>query len=292
MAPAPSSYYPPRARWYSRFYYLGRAFCRLLPFERIRLPGGFNLRQVFLALVLPGFVFFVRRRPRTGRIILGAYFFLLAVAVVWLGSSAATLAYGLMVALHAVSMAHLVEAWLDLVEWGRRLLLVLFTTLLVGVLFYFPAQRWIQNELIMPLRIGNQTLMVFPDDRVDSLRPGAVRVFRFGGTIGRGIVLGQGLVVAEIRGEPGNHIRFDRGYYLVNDRAFAARPLMPQSGEWMVPENHWFIWPDSSIKVHGALPALDAGQLDALLREMAFVPSSRLVGRPLRWWFWRSLYVP
>jgi hypothetical protein len=293
MAPVHSSYYPPRARWYSCFYYLWQWLCRWLPLERLRLPGGFNLWQFLLGLIIPGYAFFVLRRQITGRIISGAYGALLLVAVIGLGSSVATLAYGFMVALHAVSVAIVLESWLQPAGFGRRLVLVLLATLVLAVLCYLPAQRWIQSQLIMPLRVGTQDLMLIPDDRTASLRPGVVRVFRFGGGIRvQGAYLGQGYVVAEIQGGPGDRIQFESGLYRINDRAHRARPLMPSTGEWVVPENHWFIWPDSSIRVQGALPALDPGQMDALLREMALVPSSRVVGRPLRWWFWRNLYVP
>jgi hypothetical protein len=184
------------------------------------------------------------------------------------------------------------EPWLAPVTLRRRLGLTLFLTLLVGFTVYFPLQRWIKGSLVMPLRIGNQALIIIPETNTKSLRPGVLRVFRFGGVPVRGAWLAEGFVVAELRGRPGDRIRFDNGVYFVNDHAFPARPLMPQAGEGQVPENHWFIWPDSSIRVGGELPAMNTGQRDELLRELALVPSSRLVGRPLRWWFWRNIYVP
>jgi hypothetical protein len=293
MPPFSSGYYPPRARWYSRFYYLWQNLCRWLPLGRVRLPGGFNLRQFLVALVVPGYAYRVLHQPRIARIVLASYGFMVLVAVVGLGTAPGTLAYGLMVALHAVSLAGVLGSWLEPGGLRRRILLALFSTLLIGVMVYYPLQRWIQSSLVMPLRIGNQDLMLVPDHRVSSLRPGVVRVFRFGGVAGvQGVLLGQGYVVAEVRGGPGDRIRFDHENYTVNGRSYPTRPLMPQTGEWLVPENHWFIWPDSSIRVTGALPAMDSASRDTLLRAMALVPSSRVVGRPLRWWFWRNLYVP
>jgi hypothetical protein len=290
-----SGYYPPRARWYSRFYYPWRALWRRLPFDRVRLPGGFTLRQVLLAVIVPGFVYHVLRRPRIGWGIQLAYGGLLLLVVVWLGTDAAALAYGLMVALHAISLAGLLGAWIEPEGVGRRVFLALASALLLAVLVYLPLRNWVQATLVVPLRIGNRALMVLPDDQAAGLKAeaGVVRVFRFGGGgVARGLMLGQGYVVAEIRGGPGDRIRFDHGQYFVNGRAYPARPLMPPAGAWVVPENHWFIWPDSSIRVQGALPVMDPGQREALLREIALVPASRLVGRPVRWWFWRKLYVP
>ncbi len=293
MPPSFPGYYPPRARWYSRFYYHWLTLCRWLPLGRVRLPGGFSLRQFLIALVVPGYAYRVLRRHRVAQILLTTYGVMLLVAVVGLGTAAGTLAYGIMTALHAVSLAGVLGSWLEADGLKRRILLALFSTLLVGVLVYYPLQRWIQNTLVMPLRIGNQALMLIPDRGVDSLHPGVVRVFRFGGVAGvPAALLGQGFVVAEIRAGPGDRIQFDHEIYLINGRPQPTRPLMPQAGEWLVPENHWFIWPDSSIRVTGALPAMDSGPRDALLRAMALMPSSRVIGRPLRWWFWRELYVP
>ena len=111
--PLLSGYYPPRARWYSRFYYLWLTLCRWLPLGRVRLPGGFSLRQFLIALVVPGYAYQVLRRPSVARILLAAYGFMLLVAVVGLGTAAGTLAYGIMTALHAVSLAGVLGSWLE-----------------------------------------------------------------------------------------------------------------------------------------------------------------------------------
>ena len=118
----------------------------------------------------------------------------------------------------------------------RRILLALFSTLLVGVLVYYPLQRWIQSTLVMPLRIGNQALMLIPDQGVGLSSPGGrARVpFRWSSGV-PGALLGQGFVVAEIRAGPGDRIQFDNEIYLINGRPQPTRPLMPQTGEWLVP---------------------------------------------------------
>ena len=248
-----SGYYPPRARWYSRFYYLWLHLCRWLPLGRVRLPGGFSLRQFLIALVVPGYAYRVLRRPRIARLLLATYGVTVLVAVVGLGTAAGTVAYGMMTALHAVSLAGVLGSWVEAEGLKRRILLALFSTLLVGVMVYYPLQRWIQSTLVMPLRIGNQDLLLVPDHRVSSIRPGVVCVFRFGGVAGvPGALLGQGYVVAEVRGGPGDRIQFESENYTVNGRSYPTRPLMPKTGEWLVPEYHWFIWPDSSIRVSGA----------------------------------------
>jgi hypothetical protein len=107
-----------------------------------------------------------------------------------------------------------------------------------------------------------------------------------------GLRIRQGFLVAEILGQSGDRIRFQKGNYYVNEQMRTALPQMPADGEWVVPENHWFIWPFSSIGIQGNLSALDPITANATLRGLALVPKSSVVGRPLRWWFWRKLYVP
>jgi hypothetical protein len=291
MRPPKSAYYPPRARWYGRFLSGGQSLLRRLPLEHLRLPGGFNLRQFALALAVPGYVFFILGRARLGRIILGAYGFFFLVALVWLGSSLANLVFGLMVALHAMSWASLLETWLSPAGWQRRLLLALFAALLVATVVYLPAQRYVQSHLVAPLRIGGATLLVVPTHD-PSLRPGVTAIFRVDEGGAPGLRIRQGFLVAEILGQSGDRIRFQKGNYHVNEQMRTALPQMPADGEWVVPENHWFIWPFSSIGIQGNLSALDPITANMTLRGLALVPKSSVVGRPLRWWFWRKLYVP
>jgi len=286
-----SAYYPPRARWYGRFLCVGQALLRRLPLERLHLPGGFNLRQFLIALALPGYVFFALRRSRAGQMVVGVYAFVFLVALVWFGSPAANLAFGIMVALHAMSWATVFEAWLEPGGWRRRLLLALFAAMLVATLLYLPAQRFIQNQMVTPLRVGDRTLLVAPV-RSSSLLPGDSAVFRIDAGGAPGLRIQDGYVVAEILGAPGNRIRFQKGLYRVNDTFRQALPLMPGDGEWIVPENRWFIWPFSGIEIRGNLNAVDPLAAHTVLQGLAFVPMSNAVGRPLRWWFWRSLYVP
>ncbi|MCL4177987.1 MAG: hypothetical protein KJ072_09650 [Verrucomicrobia bacterium] len=291
MRPPKSAYYPPRARWYGRFLSSGQSLVRRLPLEHLRLPGGFNLRQFLLALAVPGYVFFVLGRARFGQIVLGAYGFWFLVALVWLGSSLANLAFGLMVALHAMSWASLLEVWLQPGGWQRRLLLALFAALLVATIVYLPAQRYIQSHLVAPLRVGGATLLVAPTREL-SVRPGATAIFRVDAGGAPGLRIRQGFMVAEILGQSGDRIRFRKGHYYVNEQIRMALPQMPADGEWVVPENHWFIWPFSGIGIQGNLSALDPITAHATLRGLALVPKSAVIGRPLRWWFWRKLYVP
>jgi hypothetical protein len=294
VLPPESAYYPPRAGRLGRFRSTARTLLRRIPFdafERLRLPRGFSFRKFSLALALPGYVFLVVRQVRAGQILMGAYALLFLVAVVWIGSGAAALAFGLLVALHGASWARLIEVWLPGAGWKQRLLLTLCATLLVATLCYRPAQRFIQHHWVAPLRLGNQTLLVNPA-RPPSLRPGVAAVIRVEPDGAAGLMVLRGFVVAEILGQPGDRIQFADGWYRVNDLIRPALTHMPIQGEWIVPENHWFIWPFSSMGIQGRVAEADPAAVQTVLRRLALVPWSSVAGRPLRWWFWRNLYVP
>lgn len=48
-----SPYYPGRARWYSRFFYLGLAARQRLALDRIRLPKEITIGGVILGFLIP-----------------------------------------------------------------------------------------------------------------------------------------------------------------------------------------------------------------------------------------------
>lgn len=285
-----SAYYPPRAGRWGRFRSIATRL-RRLSIDRLRLPGGFSVRKFFLALALPGYVFLALGQVRAGQIVMGAYALLLVVALVGIGSRAAALAFGLLVALHGASWARLVEVRLPTAGWKQRIVLTLCATLLVATLAYLPVQRFIQRHWVAPLRVGDRVLLVTPGYRT-ALRPGVTAVFRVESAGAGGLLVRGGFVVAEILGQPGDHIQFVEGSYRVNDRIRPALTHMPVEGEWSVPENHWFIWPVSSMSMRGRLAEADPAVVGPVLRRLALVPWSSVTGRPLPWWFGRELYVP
>jgi len=55
-----SSYYPPRARWYSPLLLLAGGVRRHLALDRIRLPAGVPFFRAVGSLVVPGLGFYLR----------------------------------------------------------------------------------------------------------------------------------------------------------------------------------------------------------------------------------------
>jgi len=68
-----------------------------------------------------------------------------------------------------------------------------------------------------------------------------------------------------------------------------ARPLlphMPTSGEIVIPEKSWFIWPDFDIG--GGHGYVGGAAISATLLKMAMVEEQQFVGKPFKRWFGRE----
>jgi hypothetical protein len=102
--------------------------------------------------------------------------------------------------------------------------------------------------------------------------------------------LAGGFGFGRVQAVGGDRVVFTRQSMQVNGEMFPGRSFMPTNESWVVPENHWFIWPESAISISGNPQQNDA--VARLMRESAMVPESQFVGRPLRRWFWRRQTLP
>ncbi|HWH72077.1 MAG TPA: hypothetical protein VNT26_22130, partial [Candidatus Sulfotelmatobacter sp.] len=92
-----------------------------------------------------------------------------------------------------------------------------------------------------------------------------------------------GLGCGPILALPGDRVRYGLSMFEVNGRPQRRLPHMPQEGEWIVPEKHWFLWPNLAI---GGNRIASEEALGATLREIGTVPEERYVGKACRRWFW------
>ena len=283
MSKFPSPYYPPRARWYSRSYYVWLAAKNLFHFESLTLPGRMAFWQLTLSLILPGYSFYALRRQKIGRAIQLGYGWAALVFVVWLGYAAANLAIGAMIALHVISVFFLIRAW-DM-DWSfrSRLLLALGTLLLVGLGLYLPLRRQIERQLIMPFRVGNRVVVVNTFKQPSAIHRGDWIAYKMDRYYAGNVLIAAGYVLGRVQAVAGDRVRITPEYVQVNGRAAPRLAHMPAEAEYTVPEKHWFIWPDLRISGYGA----GAGDIARAFAENALVPETQFVGRPFQRWFWR-----
>src|SRR5215831_2589035 len=147
-----SPYYPQRARWWSHLLSPWFKLRCKLHLEKIYLPPGFVVRQFFLSLLLPGYVFFVNGRRRLGWAFVSIYFLSAALFIIALGYQLGSLGYGLMVSAHASSIVFLEGYWLrSRCRFAFRLALAAATLMAIWLAVYFPVTNYVDAHLIMPL---------------------------------------------------------------------------------------------------------------------------------------------
>lgn len=285
-----SSFYPPRARWYSRgFFRLGQEARRTLHLESIRLPGGLSLGALLLSLVVPGFAFFALGRRSAGWMFLAAYGTLAGIFLAALGFLAGSIAYGLLISIHAAGIVYLEDRWLKDCRFGARLALAFCTLFAVWALGYAPLTGWAERHWFMPLRLGDHVLVVNCAVAPGTLQRGDWVAYRIPDNLSAGpheggVYITGGLGMDRALALPGDRVSFTRQAVLVNGRSFPRAPRMPVEGELVVPEKVWFIWPSFGISGHGQVAE---SAISALLQQAAMVKQGQIIGRPFQHWFGR-----
>jgi hypothetical protein len=287
---AASSYYPPRARWYRGIFRVGFAVRRGLHLERLHLPGGITPFQFLVSLIVPGFSFMAHGRRMIGWLLLAAYVLLGLVLVVALGFPLATLALGLVISAHAISIFYLELQWLRDSGFGVKVLCALSTLFVVGLGIYWPAMHYVGEHWFMPLRMKDRVVIVQYGRLKDSARRGDWVVYSLAGSAsgdahgGGAVQVESGFGYGPVLATAGDRVEFSTNSFSVNG---VTRPLlryMPTAGEVVVPEKHWFVWPELAISINRNVG--DAAISDVMLK-LAVVPESRFIGRPFKHWFGR-----
>ncbi len=277
-----SIYYPPRARWYSRLFYPCFAIHRALHLEKIHLPSGVSPAQFLLSLLVPGFSFFALGRRIEGILFLSAYAIGGFVFLAWLGYPEASIAYGLMVATHAISLIYLQLRWRPLENSILKLAVAGATLLGVGLLVYWPVLGLIERRLLLPIRTTQGVVVVLRTADPRSIPPGDWAVCRVKESAGAGVRLELGFSIGPVLAKGGDRVRFGTNFFSVNGVEQPSLRNMPASGELTVPENRWFVWPNIAIRGQA-----NAAVVNEVLIRTALVSRDEFVGRPLKRWFWR-----
>jgi hypothetical protein len=263
-----------------------------LHLEAIHLPAGFSFPQFLLSLVVPGFAFFPAGRPILGWTFLGVYLFSAVLFVVALGYVVGGLFFGLVIAAHASSIVFLEAHWLrDQCRFLVRLVLAGVTLLMVWLAVYSPLVGFAQRHWVMPLQVRGNVVIVRSLAAPRQIKRGDWVMFalrsaylgdphREGGAVQIQAGFSSGAVLAVA----GDRVEFSTNNFAVNGIEQPRLPHMPTKGEVIVPENHWFVWPDLGITGHGYV---SEGNLSALMLEMALVSEIDFIGQPFKHWFWR-----
>jgi hypothetical protein len=249
-----SPFYPPRARWYGRFFYLGLATRLQLALDRIRLPKEITFRGIIAGLLIPGLAVYICGPRFWGKLALSACAMLFLFFIVWLGYPLANIAFGLMLSIHASGFVYYCSPCLSGRDFPHRLIFILLVLAGIGLGVYLPIQHAVQNHWLMPLRNGNQVIIVSVQSKPASLERGEWAAF----VREDGVFLGQ---IAGLGGE--------------------------QVDSMAVPEDHWLIHAQYVRRYyHGDFPVTSMGS--GIVVQSIIVSRDEFIGKPFKRWFWRK----
>jgi len=293
---SPSPFYPPRARWYSAFFYLGNAVRRRLALDRLTLPREILVSGLVMGFLVPGLAVVLRGPRIWGRAAMMASALLAMFYIVWLGYPAGNFAFGLLLSVHSTGFVYYCNPLLAREPFHSRIGFTILVLLGMMLLLYWPARSFVQNHFFTPLRMHGQVVVVqrfLPKRAVQrgdwvaySPDENDVGENYHGGTVW----LRSGLCFAPVLAVAGDTVTFSTNGFAINDGiSHTNLSYMPTSGQVVVPEKHWFIWPNLDISGHGDV---GAGRITSALMGLADVSETNFYGRPFNQWFWRKQTLP
>jgi len=266
MSKPSSSYYPPRARWYSPILYLGNAFRRGVALDRIHLPKEITFRELAGGFFVPGLAVHLRGPRHWGQAAMAGCALLLLVFAIWLGHPAANFAFALMLSIHTTGLVYYCSPWLIHEPLRGRIFFTIGTMLLLGLGFYAPLLSTIQNHWLMPMRVGGRVMVISVRTSPESLQRGDWAAFR--SSAGGGEINEAGFVLGPVLG-------------LGGDRVDSLE----------VPEKHWLMRAEF-VRYYSHDPfGLFASKGDSV-QQMVIVSREEFVGRPFNRWFFRKQILP
>ena len=283
-----SPYYPPRAAWYSPLFRVTEAVKRMMWLDRLHLPAGTSPRDIAFGLAIPGYAFVARGERLIGRVVMIAYGLLMAVFIVWLGYPVATMGFGLMLSLHVSSVIFLLNPWLVEARLAFRLVTGLALLVIIGGCLYAPIRQQLETRWLLPLRVSEHVVIVQTFSPAATVKRGDWVAYTYENDRGTGLYARAGLGLQPILAVAGDRVRFKPDTFEVNGVSSPRRAHMPTTGEVMVPEKNWFIWPEFAISNRGNVAE---AALSATMLRMAVVPDVQFVGKPFKRWFWRRQHV-
>jgi hypothetical protein len=276
-------------------FYVGIAVRRRLALDRIHLPREMTLGGLVAGFLVPGLAVYLRGSRLFGKAALIACGLLALSFVVWFGYPAGNFAFGLLLSIHTTGFVYYCSPFLRNEPFRSRMFFTLLSLIAIGGLFYAPIRSVIQQRWLIPLRVRGNVIIVHrlgaPHDikRGDwvmySQNSGQTGEAHNGGAVWVQAGFGWGPVLAMA----GDRVKFSTNAFMVNGKTQPLLPHMPTSGEVVVPEKHWFIWPELDISGHGNVGEVN---ISAAMLQMATVSQEQFIGKPFKRWFWRRQITP
>jgi hypothetical protein len=189
-----------------------------------------------------------------------------------------------MFGIHVSSIAYLFKFLIPYRSVALRVGAALSVILLCAGLVYVPFQKRLAR-FVMPMNFRGEVVVV-KRFAIEPLHRGDLVAFQIKSMSTTGIRVGNGFAIEPILAGPGDIVRFDKNNFAVNGEIFPRLDHMPVSGEKVVAEKQWFVWPSFGINVAGQRVA--ASEITRVFEANAFVTQQTLIGKPFSRWFWRK----
>jgi hypothetical protein len=206
-----------------------------------------------------------------------------------LGRFGSNLAFGLLLSIHATGLSLLLEPWLPGLEFRGRAALTLALLLALGGLLYGPARTVLEKRFFAPVRAHDQVVIIQKFGAPPRIQRGDWIAYSLPEGGSHNAYFQAGLGFGPVLGVPGDRIRFSKTFFEVNGVRRTRLLWMPESGELVTPEKHWFVWPEVNISGHGLVAESD---ITATLLQMATISEEQFEGKPFKRWFWYRQYAP
>lgn len=285
MSRTGSEFYPPRARWYSPALTALGNLWRELRLDRIKVPQGFPFWPFVAGSIVPGLAIWFRGPRIFGLAAMAASLLLSACFIVWLGFPGGNLAFGLLLGLHCTGLVYLAGPWLARMSFRYRLGFTLAVLMMLGGLVYSPVRGAVQKHWFLPLRVPGNVIVVRPDNSVEGLRHHDWLAYRYEGSRGTGFYVRGGISLGPIIALPGDRVRFTAQHVLVNGVPEPRMPHMPDTGEFVMPQKQWLVWPEFAITTGDQ--RVGEATLAGTMLQVGTITQEQIVGRPMKKWLWR-----
>jgi len=157
----------------------------------------------------------------------------------------------------------------------------------LGGALYLPARGLILDHLFFPLRLNQRVIIIHRGTFPATLHRGDMVAYSFEGFSQGELFVRAGYGLGPVLARPGDELKFTTSSFEVNGVEQPRLALMPDSGEWKIPEKHWFVWPQFGITTHGYVAG--SGFAESMV-SLGTISETQLLGRPCRWWLWRRQF--
>jgi hypothetical protein len=138
--------------------------------------------------------------------------------------------------------------------------------------------------------VRSTRVLVNPRATPASVRRGDAVLYRIAASGAGGVRVQEGLGLQAVLGLPGDRVVFEEKTFEVAGARHFRLPDMPASGELVVPEKHWFIWPVLDTGGHGVEQIVT--QRQAMFLRLAIVDQADFVGQAFERWFFLRQAIP